>query len=208
MAVVQTLKDTDTDYLADFLNNLQNPALCQSFIKYIKQTHPDCIRYADDISRTELKKGDILVMFGDHPVITKETLKKALRKKQEGYSVVVLGFHPQDALRYGRLIMNGDELVKIVEYKDASDEEKAINFCNSGVMVFDSETMFDILSSISNENAAGEYYLTDAIAIARRRGLKCGAIECDPDELSGANTQEELAALEKYLTARNAKKGN
>lgn len=62
MAVVQTLKDTDTDYLADFLNNLQNPALCQSFIKYIKQTHPDCIRYADDISRTELKKGDILVM--------------------------------------------------------------------------------------------------------------------------------------------------
>ena len=153
-------------------------------------------------------EGDILVMFGDHPVITKETLKKALRKKQEGYSVVVLGFHPQDALRYGRLIMNGDELVKIVEYKDASDEEKAINFCNSGVMVFDSETMFDILSSISNENAAGEYYLTDAIAIARRRGLKCGAIECNPDELSGANTQEELAALEKYLTARNAKKGN
>ena len=72
-------------------------------------------------------------------------------------------------------------------------------------MVFDSETMFDILSSISNENAAGEYYLTDAVGIARRRGLKCGAIECDPDELSGANTQEELAALEKYLTARNNK---
>ena len=61
--------------------------------------------------------------------------------------------------------------------------------------------------TVSNENAAGEYYLTDAVAIARRRGLKCGAIECDPDELSGANTQEELAALEKYLTARNNKKG-
>lgn len=148
-------------------------------------------------------EGDIIVMFGDHPVITKETLKKALKKKRQGYSIVVLGFHPQDALRYGRLIVKNDELIKIVEYKDASEEEKAINFCNSGVMVFDSETMFDLLSSISNENAAGEYYLTDAVALARRRSLKCGAIECDPDELSGANTQEELAALEKYLTKRN-----
>ncbi len=150
-------------------------------------------------------EGDIIVMFGDHPVITKETLKKALKKKRDGYSVVVLGFHPQDALRYGRLIMKGDELVKIVEYKDATEEEKAIDFCNSGVMVFDSDTMFEILSSVSNENAAGEYYLTDAVAIARRLGLKCGAVECDPDELAGANTQEELAALEKYLTARNKK---
>ena len=72
-------------------------------------------------------------------------------------------------------------------------------------MCFDGKTMFELLEAIGNENAAGEYYLTDAVGIARRRGLKCGAIECNPDELSGANTQEELAALEKYLTARNNK---
>lgn len=148
-------------------------------------------------------EGDVIVMFGDHPVITKKSLQKALAKKHEGYAVVVMGFHPEDALRYGRLIVKNDELVKIVEFKDASDEEKSIKFCNSGVMVFDSETMFQILSAVSNENAAGEYYLTDAVAIARRMGLKCGAVECSAEELAGANTQEELAALEKYLTARN-----
>ena len=149
--------------------------------------------------------GDILVIFGDQPMYTEETIRRMVEKRREGYAVVCLGFRPKDPARYGRLIMKGDNLERIVEYKDASEEERKINFCNSGVMVFDSETMFDILSSISNENAAGEYYLTDAVGIARRRGLKCGAIECDPDELSGANTQEELAALEKYLTARNNK---
>lgn len=147
-------------------------------------------------------EGDIVILFGDSPAITKESLQKAINKKHQGYAVVVLGFRPKDALRYGRLITKNEELIKIVEFKDANDEEKAVNFCNSGVMVFDSDTMFQILSAVSNENAAGEYYLTDAVAIARRMGLKCSAVECDPEELAGANTQEELAVLEKYLRSK------
>lgn len=111
--------------------------------------------------------------------------------------MVCLGFRPEDPARYGRLIMNAKgELERIVEYKDASDEERAVTFCNSGMMCFNGETMFDILAEISNENAAGEYYLTDAVAVALRKGLKCSAVECPVEEASAANTQEELALLE------------
>lgn len=148
--------------------------------------------------------GDILTIFGDHPIITKETFLKAVAKRREGYAVVVLGFRPEDAARYGRLVVKGHELERIVEFKDATDEEKAITLCNSGVMCFDGKVMFDILKEITNENAAGEYYLTDAIAIARSRGLKCSIVECAAEEVAGANTQEELALLENYLKTRVA----
>ena len=91
-----------------------------------------------------------------------------------------------------------------MEYKDASDEEKAIRFCNSGVMAFDGKVLFDILSEIKSNNAAGEFYLTDAVEIARKKGLKCSAIETSAEEVAGANTQEELAQLEIYLQHRKA----
>lgn len=146
--------------------------------------------------------GDVLTIFGDHPIITKETFQRAVEKRREGYAIVVLGFRPQDPARYGRLIVKGHELQKIVEFKDASDEEKAIDLCNSGVMCFDGKIMFELLKEIGNENAAGEYYLTDAIAIARSHGLKCSIVECDADEVAGANTQEELAQLEVFLMKR------
>ena len=149
--------------------------------------------------------GDVLTIFGDHPIITKETFLKAVAKRREGYAVVVLGFRPEDAARYGRLVVNNGELEKIVEFKDASDEEKAITLCNSGVMCFDGSLMFDILREIGNENAAHEYYLTDAVAIARARGLKCGVVECPAEEVAGANTREELALLEQYLMKREGK---
>ncbi|MBE6453100.1 MAG: hypothetical protein E7012_06405 [Alphaproteobacteria bacterium] len=152
-------------------------------------------------------KGDILVIFGDQPLYTKDTMRKLLKKRAEGYSVVCLGFRPQDPARYGRLIMNKGNLERIVEYKDATDEEKAINFCNSGMMCFDGSKLFEILGAISNENAAGEYYLTDAIEVALRMGLKCSAVECPVEEASAANTQEELAYLEQLIKQRNSKKG-
>ena len=128
-----------------------------------------------------------------------------MAKRREGYAVVVLGFRPEDAARYGRLVVNNGELEKIVEFKDASDEEKAITLCNSGVMCFDGSLMFDILREIGNENAAHEYYLTDAVAIARARGLKCGVVECPAEEVAGANTREELALLEQYLNEKRRK---
>ncbi len=150
-------------------------------------------------------KGDVLVIFGDQPLYTPHTIEKMLNKRREGYAVVCLGFTPEDAARYGRLIMKNGELTRIVEYKDANDEERAVKFCNSGMMCFDGEKMFEILDAVSNENAAGEYYLTDAVAIALKKGLKCSAVECPVNEAAAANTREELAFLEELLQKRNGK---
>lgn len=147
-------------------------------------------------------KGDVLVIFGDQPLYTKESMRKMLRKRAQGYSVVCMGFRPADPARYGRLVMDGDNLKRIVEFKDATDEEKAITFCNSGIMCFDGEKLFEILGAISNENAAQEYYLTDAVEIALRLGLKCSAVECPVEEASAANTLEELALLEELIQKR------
>lgn len=147
-------------------------------------------------------KGDVLVIFGDQPLYTKESMRKILRRRAQGYSVVCMGFRPADPARYGRLVMDGDNLKRIVEFKDASDEEKAITFCNSGIMCFDGEKLFEILGAISNENAAQEYYLTDAVEIALRLGLKCSAVECPVEEASAANTLEELALLEELIQKR------
>jgi len=143
--------------------------------------------------------GAVLVIFGDTPLITGQTFMRAVEKVREGYAVVVLGFTPEDPARYGRLIMQNNELVKIVEYKDASDEERAIRFCNSGCMAFDGAHLFNLLKKIENHNAAGEFYLTDVIEIARKEGLKCTAIEGAAEEVASANTREELALLETYL---------
>jgi len=140
--------------------------------------------------------GTILVVFGDTPLISADTFRKAAAKIEEGFAVVVLGFKPADAARYGRLVMKGQELERIVEYKDASEEERAITFCNSGVMAFNGRHLFEILAQIGNHNAAGEFYLTDAIEVAHKMGLKCSALEGNPEEVASANTLEELAQLE------------
>ncbi len=149
-------------------------------------------------------KGQVLVIFGDTPLITKNTFEQIVNEIKKGFGVVVLGFKPDDAARYGRLIMNNNELEAIVEYKDATDNERAINFCNSGCMGFDGKYLFEILSKIDNHNAANEYYLTDAIKVAKSMGLKCSAIEGNPKEVASANTLEELALLEQlYKESKN-----
>ncbi len=147
-------------------------------------------------------QGVVLVVFGDTPLITAKTFELAAAKIREGFAVAVMGFRPDDAARYGRLVMDGNELLKIVEYKDATEEERKIDFCNSGCMGFDGRYLFDILDRIGNENASGEYYLTDAVQIARAMGLACTAIECHPKEVASANTREELAQLEEFYKDR------
>lgn len=148
--------------------------------------------------------GAVLVVFGDTPLIKAETFERITAKINEGFAVVVLGFTPADAGRYGRLKMNGAELTGIVEYKDATEEERAIRFCNSGCMGFDGKYLFEILDKIGNENAAQEYYLTDAVAVARQMGLRCTAIEGERSEVASANTREELAELETFYKERES----
>ncbi|MBS8271476.1 bifunctional UDP-N-acetylglucosamine diphosphorylase/glucosamine-1-phosphate N-acetyltransferase GlmU, partial [Halomonas litopenaei] len=110
--------------------------------------------------------------------------------------VVVLGFEAADPGRYGRLIMRDDQLDRIVEFKDASDQERAVTLCNSGVIAADSATLLDLVSAVGNENAAGEYYLTDIVGIARARGLSATVVRCNEAETLGVNSRAELSRAE------------
>lgn len=147
-------------------------------------------------------EGVVLVVFGDNPTLGKEIFEQAIAKIKSGFATVNLGVRIKEENRYGRLKMDGDRLLEIVEFKDASDEEKKIELCNSDLMAFDSRYMFEILEAIDNKNAAGEYYLTKAVEIANKKGLKCGVIEASDRNIAGANTRADLALLEEFLLAR------
>jgi bifunctional UDP-N-acetylglucosamine pyrophosphorylase/glucosamine-1-phosphate N-acetyltransferase len=145
--------------------------------------------------------GDVIVLYGDTPLIRPETLE-AMQAARADHDIVVLGFHAADPGRYGRLVMDGDRLDRIVEFKDATDEERAITLCNSGVIVADAKTLFDLVAAVGNDNAAGEYYLTDIIGIARARGLSATAVTCPEAETMGINTRAELAQAEAAFQTR------
>lgn len=145
--------------------------------------------------------GDAVVLYGDTPFIRGETLAAMLEARAH-HAVVVLGFTARDPGRYGRLITRGETLERIVEFKDATDEERAISLCNSGVICADNRTLFDLITAVGNANAAQEYYLTDIVEIARGRGLSAGVVVCDEAETLGINTRAELAAAEAAFQSR------
>ncbi len=147
-------------------------------------------------------KGSVLVLYGDTPLVKKETLQEMIRLRENGAAVVVLGFEPADPARYGRLIVKDGELERIVEYKDATESERAVRLCNSGVMCLDGERLSGWLDRLTNDNAAGEYYLTDLVAMARADGCKAAAIKCDEEEVAGANSRADLAMIEKIAQRR------
>ena len=140
-------------------------------------------------------KGDAIVLYGDTPFISVDTLE-AMATARTSHDIIALGFEAPDPGRYGRLITNGKALTRIVEFKDATDEEKSITLCNSGVIMADSATLFDLIDAVKNYNAADEYYLTDIIAIACGRGLTATVVTCNEAETLGINTRAELAAAE------------
>ncbi|MGJ8588082.1 MAG: bifunctional UDP-N-acetylglucosamine diphosphorylase/glucosamine-1-phosphate N-acetyltransferase GlmU [Yoonia sp.] len=147
--------------------------------------------------------GNALVLYGDTPFIRPETLA-AMTAARLTHDIVVLGFEAADPGRYGRLIMQDDQLDRIVEFKDASDQERAVTLCNSGVIAADSATLLDLVAAVGNENAAGEYYLTDIIGIARARGLSATVVRCDEVETLGVNSRAELSRAE-ALFQQNAR---
>jgi bifunctional UDP-N-acetylglucosamine pyrophosphorylase/glucosamine-1-phosphate N-acetyltransferase len=155
-------------------------------------------------ARPAIEQGadDILVMFADTPLVRPETLRLLRDALAKGAGVAVLGFTPKDPGGYGRLVMQGDELVGIREEKDASPAERAIGFCNGGLMALAGTHALTILDRIGNTNAKGEYYLTDAVAIARAMGLKAVAIETEEDDVRGINTKAQLAEAEAVLQGR------
>lgn len=145
--------------------------------------------------------GDAIVLYGDTPFIRPETLER-MAEARRTHDVVVLGFEAADPGRYGRLLMDGDSLRAIVEFKDADETTRAITFCNSGVVAAHAGTLFDLVTAVGNANASGEYYLTDIVEIARSKGLSATAIACDEAETLGINSRAELAHAEAAFQAR------
>lgn len=160
--------------------------------------------HAVDQARAALAdfEGDVIVLYGDTPFITPETLTNMREARANGADLVILGFEAADPSRYGRLIEEDGRLNRIVEAKDATDEELAVNLCNSGVMCAERETLFDLISQIGTDNAQGEYYLTDVVGLARTSDLNAVVVRCPEAETLGINTRAELADAERQFQAK------
>jgi bifunctional UDP-N-acetylglucosamine pyrophosphorylase/glucosamine-1-phosphate N-acetyltransferase len=145
--------------------------------------------------------GEAIVLYGDTPFVRPETLQAMLDARAQ-HDVVVLGFHAKNPGRYGRLLTSGDELLAIREFKDATEAERAVALCNSGVICASATVLFDLVSKVGNQNASGEFYLTDIVEIARSMGLTAGVVTCDEAETMGINTRTELAVAEAAFQTR------
>ncbi|MEA3043257.1 MAG: bifunctional UDP-N-acetylglucosamine pyrophosphorylase / glucosamine-phosphate N-acetyltransferase [Sphingomonadales bacterium] len=143
--------------------------------------------------------GDVLILYGDTPLIEAETMARMLDRLHgsDAPAAVVVGFRPADPLQYGRILAHGDGTIdKMVEYKDATAEERAVDLCNSGLMAARAEDLFPLLARVGNDNAAGEYYLPDVIMLAAADGRASAVIEAEPWEMAGVNSRAELALVE------------
>ena len=157
-------------------------------------------------ARNALKdfQGDVIVLFGDAPLVTAEALRELQRKRLEtGAAIVVAGFTPDEPSAYGRLVLNDrGRLMRIIELADASPEQRNIRLCNGGIMLVDAAHLWVLLDQITPNNAKGEYYLTDIIALARAADIICAVAMFPPNQLLGINTRVELAKAEAIMQAR------
>ena len=146
---------------------------------------------------------DVVVAFGDTPLITPQTIARLRGALAAGADVAVLGFRPADPTGYGRLVVDaGGGLLAIREENDGSPAERAIGLCNAGLMALAGNAAVAILEQIRDDNAKREFYLTDAVAVARAMGLAAVALETDADEVRGVNTQAQLADADAALQRR------
>ncbi len=146
-------------------------------------------------------EGEAIVLYADTPLIREETLR-AMLDARANHSVVVLGFHAKDPGRYGRLLTQDSNLLAIREFKDATEAERSITLCNSGVICAEAKLLFSLIAEVKNTNASGEYYLTDIVEISRARGLSAGVVLCDEAETLGVNTRAQLAEAEAAFQSR------
>jgi bifunctional UDP-N-acetylglucosamine pyrophosphorylase/glucosamine-1-phosphate N-acetyltransferase len=145
--------------------------------------------------------GNLLVLFGDAPLLTAATLGRLTAWLNEGADIAALGFDASDPTGYGRMITDGDSLIRIVEQKDASAEERKIRLAFAGMLAGKASTVFGLLEKVGNQNAQGEFYLTDLVAIARGRGLRCAAVKGEESEMLGVNSRAQLAEAESAFQA-------
>ncbi len=147
--------------------------------------------------------GQVAVLYADNPLITPATLEALLARQSAGdAALALLAMRPADPLNYGRLVTDGAYVARIVEYADATEAERGINLCNAGVLCAEAARMRGWLQAVRADNAKGEFYLTDLVALANADGLKVAAVEAPYDELRGVNSRVELAEAEAALQRR------
>lgn len=148
-------------------------------------------------------EGDILILYADTPFVTADTMRRMVARLADVAGAVVVASRPADARHYGRILAEPDgTILKMVEYKDASEEERAIELCNSGLMAIRSADLWPLLERVGNDNAAKEYYLPDIVMLAAADGRKSAAIEVPAGEVEGINSRAELAGQEAAWQAR------
>lgn len=146
--------------------------------------------------------GNLLVLYGDTPLVTPTTMQKLLAALGGETAVCVLGFRPQQPGAYGRLVVENGQLTRIVEAREATEDERAIALCNSGVMALRGDIAWELVGALQNDNTKGEYYLTDIVALAIARGLRAQIVEADAREVLGVNSRAELSVAEAEFQAR------
>jgi bifunctional UDP-N-acetylglucosamine pyrophosphorylase/glucosamine-1-phosphate N-acetyltransferase len=155
-------------------------------------------------ARAHLKDaGEVLVLYGDTPILTAATLRRLLTaRRRRKAAVAVLGFRPADPSPYGRFVTEGGSLLRIVESREAGAAERKIGLCNAGVMAIEGSLALKLLDRLRNDNSKREYYLTDLVALARKAGHDCAFVEGEVDELQGINSRAELAMAEAAMQKR------
>lgn len=148
------------------------------------------------------KDGVVLFVFGDTPLVRRETLADMVERCRKESDIVILGFEAADPTGYGRVVRDGDEVRRIVEHKDASEEIRAIRLCFGGPMAVRATHLPMLLGSLTNDNAQGEYYLTDFVAHGREAGLSCSAVVCPESDIQGVNSRADLASGEVVMQKR------
>ncbi|MDQ0509215.1 bifunctional UDP-N-acetylglucosamine pyrophosphorylase/glucosamine-1-phosphate N-acetyltransferase [Angulomicrobium amanitiforme] len=155
-------------------------------------------------AREALAEGhdDVVIMYGDTPLVRGETVLALRAPLASGAAVAVLGFRPENPAGYGRLVTREGELLAIREEKEASLEERAIGLCNAGLMAFDGRAVLGLIDAIGDANSRREFYLTDAVEIARAQGRVAGIVEAPVEEVAGVNSRVQLSEAEAILQAR------
>lgn len=157
--------------------------------------------HAANTARDLFGTGDVAILYADNPLITAETMQRLLEARRKGASLALLGMRPAEPGRYGRIVEDHGRVVKIIEFKDATEEERRITLCNAGVMCAGADDFRTWLAGVRNDNAQGEYYLTDVVEMAAKAGpVVC--VEASEAELAGVNSRSELARAEATLQTR------
>lgn len=169
----------------------------------VLQNEQNGTAHAVDQARESLSgfEGDVVVLYGDTPFVQPETIKRMLAARAT-HDLVILGFEAADPARYGRLVVTNESLEKIVEYKDATKAERELTLCNSGLVACDAGLLFELISQIKDDNASGEYYLTDIVELARAAGHSTAAVTCDESETLGVNSRADLATADAVFQKR------